>query len=109
MKEVLVLVALPSREMEVDVEGVVDVEDKEVLVDVLVSLPVQRLLVPGVGGVAASRGSCSASCSESVRSPEYAREEEGRDAEACRRARRVSEDEGLGRLSGDVSRGDSLR
>lgn len=81
MKDVFVLVALPSREIEVDVEGVVDVEDKEVLVDVLVSRPVQRWLIPGVGGVAASWWPCSSSCSESDRGPVYPRAEEGPDAE----------------------------
>ena len=63
------LVVLPSLDIDVDVEGVVDVEEeevREVFVDVFVNLGVQRLLILGVGGVIAS---WSSSTSESVMSP----------------------------------------
>ena len=63
------LVVLPSLDIDVEVEGVVDVEEEEVreiFVDVLVSLVDHRLLILGEGGVIASWYS---STSESVMSP----------------------------------------
>jgi hypothetical protein len=109
-KEVLVLVVLPSLEIDVEVEGVVDVEEeeaKEVLVDVLPNLAVQRL--PKLGGVNASW--CSSS--ESVTSSWPLRKVYPRvalnDPEHSPRPRSVTDEEGRASLSRVVSLVPSLK
>lgn len=110
------LVALPS--LESGVEGVVDAEEeeaKEVLVDVLLSLAVQRLLMLGAGGVIASWCSSSSSSSEPVMSASscalrevYSRVEETLLNEPSPRPRSVTDEDGRASLSRVVSRALSL-